>query len=74
MSRAVKPFVSDQSKLEAIRTGAKRKSDLGTNISKGVVQGKGGKYIVVEKEKKIRRSRSKKKEEKLCLIRIQIGY
>ena len=73
MSRAVKPFVSDQSKLEAIRTGAKRKSDLGTNISKGVVQGKGGKYIVVEKEKKFKEAGVKRKKRNYVLYESKLG-
>ena len=37
-----------QSKLEAIRKGAVLKTDLGTNVNKGIIQGKGGKYAVVE--------------------------
>ena len=73
MSRAVKPFVSDQSKLEAIRTGAKRKSDLGTNVSKGVIQGKGGKYIVVEKEKKFEEAGVKRKKRNYVLYESKLG-
>ena len=45
-----------QSKLEHIRTGATKKTDLGVKQNKGVIQGKGAKFIIEEKEKKIRRS------------------
>jgi hypothetical protein len=73
MSRAVKPLITDPSKLEAIRTGAKRKADLGTNVNKGVVQGKGGKYIVVEKEKKFEEAGVKRKKRNYVLYESKLG-
>jgi hypothetical protein len=47
MQRAVRPLPPNPSKLDQIRSGATKKTDLGTNVNKGVIQGKGGKYVVV---------------------------
>jgi hypothetical protein len=41
-----------QSKVDQIRAGATRKTDLGVKQNKNVIQGKGAKFIVEEKEKK----------------------
>ena len=40
-----------QSKVDQIRAGATRKTDLGVKQNKNVIQGKGAKFIVEEKEK-----------------------
>ena len=65
MSRVVKTGI-DPSKLEAIKSGKKMKSETGATQNKKVTVTKSGdKIIAVEKEKKIRRSRSYSKKEKL---------
>ena len=62
MNKDTRYSVNDPSKLAAIRAGAIRKTDLGTNVNKGVIQSKGGKYVVVEKEKKFEEAGVKRKK------------
>ena len=62
-----------QSKLEAIRKGAVLKTDLGTNVNKGIIQGKGGKYAVVEKEKKFEEAGVKRKKRNYVLYESKLG-
>ena len=61
------------SKLEQIRSGAVKKTDLGTNVNKGVIQGKGGKYMVVEKEKKFEEAGVKRKKRNYVLYESKLG-
>jgi hypothetical protein len=61
------------SKLDHIRTGATKKTDLGTNVNKGVIQGKGGKYVVVEKEKKFEEAGVKRKKRNYVLYESKLG-
>ena len=61
------------SKLEQIRSGAVKKTDLGTNVNKGVIQGKGGKYVVVEKEKKFEEAGVKRKKRNYVLYESKLG-
>ena len=65
--------VNDPSKLAAIREGAIRKTDLGTNVNKGVIQSKGGKYVVVEKEKKFEEAGVKRKKRNYVLYESKLG-
>ena len=73
MQRAVKPLTTNASKLDQIRTGATKKTDLGTNVNKGVIQGKGGKYVVVEKEKKFEEAGVKRKKRNYVLYESKLG-
>ena len=52
-----------QSKIDQIRTGVTKKTDLGVKQNRGVIQNQGGKYQVVEKEKKFEEAGVKKKKE-----------
>ena len=61
------------SKLDHIRTGATKKTDLGTNVNKGVIQGKGGKYVVVEKEKKFEEAGVKRKKRNYVMYESKLG-
>jgi hypothetical protein len=72
MKRLSNP-IDFQSKLEAIRKGAVLKTDLGTNVNKGIIQGKGGKYAVVEKEKKFEEAGVKRKKRNYVLYESKLG-
>ena len=72
MKRPSNP-IDFQSKLEAIRKGAVLKTDLGTNVNKGIIQGKGGKYAVVEKEKKFEEAGVKRKKRNYVLYESKLG-
>ena len=72
MKRTSNP-IDFQSKLEAIRKGAVLKTDLGTNVNKGIIQGKGGKYAVVEKEKKFEEAGVKRKKRNYVLYESKLG-
>ena len=53
MQRATINPASLQEKIDQIRSGGVKKIDLGVNnVSKGVVKNKGGRYSIIEKEKK----------------------
>ena len=62
-----------QAKLEAIKSGTTLKTDLGTKQNKGVIQGKGGKYIVEEKEKKFEEAGVKRKKRNYVLYESKLG-
>ena len=70
MSRASMSF---QSKLDLIRAGASTKMDLGTKENKGIIQGKGGRYSVVEKEKKFEEAGVKRKKRNYVLYESKLG-
>ena len=73
MNKDTRYSVNDPSKLAAIRAGAIRKTDLGTNVNKGVIQSKGGKYVVVEKEKKFEEAGVKRKKRNYVLYESKLG-
>ena len=73
MSRAVNSSAALQSKLEQIRSGATKKTDLGVKENKGVIQGKGGKYVVVEKEKKFEEAGVKRKKRNYVMYESKLG-
>ena len=73
MSRSVNPSSSLQSKLEQIRSGATKKTDLGVKENKGVISAKGGKYAVVEKEKKFEEAGVKRKKRNYVLYESKLG-
>ena len=64
---------SFQSKLEHIRTGATKKTDLGVKQNKGVIQGKGAKFIFEEKEKKFEEAGVKRKKRNYVLYESKLG-
>ena len=72
MKRLSNP-IDFQSKIEQIRSGGVKKTDLGTNVNKGVIQGKGGKYAVVEKEKKFEEAGVKRKKRNYVLYESKLG-
>ena len=73
MSRAVNSSAALQSKLEQIRSGTTKKTDLGVKENKGVIQGKGGKYVVVEKEKKFEEAGVKRKKRNYVMYESKLG-
>jgi len=73
MQRAVKLPSSLQSKIEQIRAGAIKKTDLGVKENKGIIEGKGGKYHVVEKEKKFEEAGVKRKKRNYVLYESKLG-
>lgn len=73
MKRAVNAPSGNQSKIDQIRTGATRKTDLGTKENKGVIQHKGGKYKVVETEKKFEEAGVRRKKRNYVLYESKLG-
>ena len=73
MQRSVKANPSLQSKVEQIRSGVTRKSDLGVKENKGVIQSKGGKFIIEEKEKKFEEAGVKRKKRNYVLYESKLG-
>ena len=73
MQRAVKNSAALQSKLEQIKTGAVKKTDLGTKSNQNVVQGKGGKYQVFETEKKFEEAGVRRKKRNYVLYESKLG-
>ena len=73
MSRAVNNAASLQSKLEQIRTGATKKTDLGVKANQNIVQGKGGKYQVFETEKKFEETGVRRKKRNYVLYESKLG-
>ena len=62
-----------QSKVDQIRAGATRKTDLGVKQNKNVIQGKGAKFIVEEKEKKFEEAGVKRKKRNYVLYESKLG-
>ena len=73
MKRAVNAPSANMSKIDHIRTGATRKTDLGTKESKGVIHNKGGKYKVVETEKKFEEAGVRRKKRNYVLYESKLG-
>ena len=73
MSRAVNSSAALQSKLEQIRSGTTKKTDLGVKENKGVIHGKGGKFVVVEKEKKFEEAGVKRKKRNYVMYESKLG-
>ena len=72
MKRLSNP-IDFQSKIEQIRKGSIIKTDLGVNVNKGVIKSKGGKYAVVEKEKKFEEAGVKRKKRNYVLYESKLG-
>ena len=62
-----------QEKIEQIRAGGVKKTDLGVNVNKGVTHGKGGRYSVIEKEKKFEEVGVKRKKRNYVLYESKLG-
>ena len=62
-----------QEKIEQIRAGGVKKTDLGVNVNKGVIHGKGGRYSVIEKEKKFEEVGVKRKKRNYVLYESKLG-
>lgn len=73
MKRAVNAPSANMSKIDQIRTGATKKTDLGTKENKGVIQNKGGKYKVVETEKKFEEAGVRRKKRNYVLYESKLG-
>ena len=73
MSRAVNSSAALQSKLEQIRSGTTKKTDLGVKENKGVIHGKRGKFVVVEKEKKFEEAGVKRKKRNYVMYESKLG-
>ena len=73
MSRAVNSSAALQSKLEQIRSGTTKKTDLGVKENKGVIHGKSGKFVVVEKEKKFEEAGVKRKKRNYVMYESKLG-
>lgn len=65
--------ISLQEKIAMIKAGGKQKMDLGTNVNKGIIHGKGGKYHVEEKEKKFEEAGVKRKKRNYVLYESKLG-
>ena len=73
MSRAVNNPSAFQSKLEQIRTGATKKTDLGVKANQNIIHGKGGKYQVFETEKKFEETGVRRKKRNYVLYESKLG-
>ena len=74
MQRATINPASLQEKIDQIRSGGVKKIDLGVNnVSKGVVKNKGGRYSIIEKEKKFEEVGVKRKKRNYVLYESKLG-
>ena len=74
MQRASINPASLQEKIDQIRSGGVKKIDLGiNNVSKGVVKNKGGRYSIIEKEKKFEEVGVKRKKRNYVLYESKLG-
>ena len=73
MQGAVNRKSALQEKIEQIRAGGVKKTDLGVNVNKGIIHGKSGKYHVVEKEKKFEEAGVKRKKRNYVLYESKLG-
>ena len=72
--RRVSNPVDFQQKLEQIRAGAIKKTDLGVNVNKGIIKKKGGaRYSVIETEKKFEEAGVRKKKRNYVLYESKLG-
>ncbi len=73
MNRAVKAPVVSQSKLEQIRTGAKKVTQVGGSQNQKIVHGKGGKFHVTETEKKFEETGVRRKKTNYIMYESKLG-
>lgn len=74
MKRAVKAPAVNQSKLDQIKSGGKTKTQIGgVSENKKVIQGKGGKYTITEKEKKFEEAGVSRKKRNYVMYESKLG-
>ena len=73
MQRRYNANPSLQQKVTKIKAGAVKKTGLGVKQNKGVIQSKGGKFIVEEKEKKFEEAGVKRKKRNYVLYESKLG-
>ena len=74
MKRSVNAGGVSQSKLDHIRQGTTKKTDIGgVKENKKVIQGKGGKFAVTEKEKKFEEAGVKRKKRNYVMYESKLG-
>ena len=73
MSRPSFNPTSLQSKVELIKAGVTKKTDLGVKENQNIVQGKGGKYHVFQKEKKFEEAGVRRKKRNYVLYESKLG-
>ena len=74
MKRAVKPPAVSQSKLEQIKSGSKKVTQLGgVSQNQKIIHGKGGKYHVTETEKKFEETGVRRKKKNYVMYESKLG-
>ena len=74
MKRAVNASAPSQSKIDHIKSGGKVKSQLGgVKENKNVIQGKGGKFTITEKEKKFEEAGVTRKKRNYVMYESKLG-
>jgi hypothetical protein len=74
MKRAVNASAPSQSKIDHIKSGGKVKSQLGgVKENKNVIQGKGGKFTITEKEKKFEEAGVARKKRNYVMYESKLG-
>ena len=73
MQRASLNPASLQEKIDQIRSGGVKKIDLGINVNKGVLKSQGGRYSIIEKEKKFEEAGVKRKKRNYVLYESKLG-
>jgi hypothetical protein len=74
MKRAVNASAPSQSKIDHIKSGGKVKSELGgVKENKNVIQGKGGKFTITEKEKKFEEAGVARKKRNYVMYESKLG-
>jgi hypothetical protein len=74
MKRAVNASAPSQSKIDHIKSGGKVKSQVGgVKENKNVIQGKGGKFTITEKEKKFEEAGVARKKRNYVMYESKLG-
>ena len=74
MKRAVNASAPSQSKIDHIKSGGKVKSQVGgVKENKNVIQGKGGKFTITEKEKKFEEAGVTRKKRNYVMYESKLG-
>ena len=73
MQRSVRPPVIDQEKLQRIKTGEQVKTQKGVKENKNIIQGKGTKYHVTQKEEKFEEAGVKRKKRNYVMYESKLG-
>ena len=74
-ARPVVTKMTANEKMDIIRSGKRKRSLTGLKENKNITfENKGGKYVAVETEKKIRRSRCNQEKKEFHNVRVKIRY